>query len=156
MGAKDQGADVTAGRWLAIPRTLCFITHGDDVLLLKRGENKRIFPGHYNGVGGHIERDEDPHTSAIREMQEETGLIIEPKAILGIYSDPERDPRGPRPSTVFIVDIVGGELKPGSDAVEIGWFPLDEIDDLPFDNNLVLEHYKKFKQSGGTFWSTKN
>ncbi len=37
MSAKDQGADATAGRWLAIPRTLCFITHGNDILLLKRG-----------------------------------------------------------------------------------------------------------------------
>jgi len=62
MGAKDQGADATAGRWLVIPRTLCFVTHGDDVLLLKRAGHKRVYPGLYNGVGGHLERDEDPLT----------------------------------------------------------------------------------------------
>ena len=76
MGAKDQGADATAGRWLTIPRSLCFITHGSDILLLKRGTHRRIYPGRYNGVGGHIERDEDPLTGAIREMREETGLDL--------------------------------------------------------------------------------
>ncbi len=76
MGAKDQGADATSGRWIIIPRTLCFITHGDDILLLKRAAHKRVFPGRYNGVGGHIERDEDPLTGALREMREETGLDV--------------------------------------------------------------------------------
>ncbi len=33
MGAKEQGADAIAERWLTIPRTLCFIQNGDDVLL---------------------------------------------------------------------------------------------------------------------------
>ncbi len=84
MGAKDQGADATAGRWLTIPRTLCFITHGDDILLLKRAENKRVYPGMYNGVGGHIERDEDPQTGAIREMIEETGLDVHNVRFCGV------------------------------------------------------------------------
>ncbi len=78
MGAKDQGADpqTVAGRWLVVPRTLCFVRHGDDILLMKRGEHKRIYPGYYNGVGGHIERDEDPLGGAIREIREETGLEV--------------------------------------------------------------------------------
>lgn len=78
MGAKEQGADqkTTAGRWQVIPRTLCFVTYGDYILLMKRGTHKRIFPGHYNGLGGHIERGEDPRTSAIREIKEESGLDV--------------------------------------------------------------------------------
>jgi 8-oxo-dGTP diphosphatase len=59
-----------------IPRTLCFIRHGDDVLLMKRGLHNKAFPGRYNGIGGHIERDEDPFTSAHREIAEETGLRV--------------------------------------------------------------------------------
>lgn len=79
MGAKDQGADpaAVANRWQVVPRTLCFITYQGDLLLMKRSLSKRIFPGHYNGVGGHIERDEDPRSGAIREIKEETGLSIE-------------------------------------------------------------------------------
>lgn len=77
MGAHDQGADATQGRWLTIPRTLCFVTHGDDVLLLKRAAHRRVYPNKYNGLGGHIERGEDARSGAIREIQEETGLQVE-------------------------------------------------------------------------------
>ncbi|KAB2860866.1 MAG: NUDIX domain-containing protein, partial [Anaerolineae bacterium] len=78
MGAKEQGADTTttANRWQVVARTLNFITYQDDLLLMKRAMHKRIFPGFYNGVGGHIERDEDPLTSARREILEETGLYV--------------------------------------------------------------------------------
>ena len=76
MGAHEQGADATAGRWLTIPRTLCIVTHGSDVLLLKRGPQRRVFPNKYNGVGGHLERDEDALSGAIREVREETGLEV--------------------------------------------------------------------------------
>ena len=55
MSASEQGADATAGRWLTIPRTLCFVMNGSDVLLMKRSPHKKIFPNRYNGVGGHIE-----------------------------------------------------------------------------------------------------
>ena len=78
MGAKEQGADTTttANRWQVVARTLNFITYQGDLLLMKRAMHKRIFPGFYNGVGGHIEHDEDPLTSARREILEETGLYI--------------------------------------------------------------------------------
>lgn len=76
MGTQQQGADATEGRWLVIPRTLSFLRHGDDVLLMKRGAHKRVFPNQYNGLGGHIERDEDPMTSALREIHEECGLAV--------------------------------------------------------------------------------
>ncbi|MEL6271862.1 MAG: hypothetical protein AAFR22_18795, partial [Chloroflexota bacterium] len=51
MGAKEQGADATQGRWLVIPRTLCFVLNGDDVLLMKRAAHRRVFPNRYNGAG---------------------------------------------------------------------------------------------------------
>lgn len=86
MGANEQGADATAGRWLTIPRTLCFVLNGDDVLLMKRAPHKRIFPNRYNGVGGHIERDEDPLTSARREILEETGLVVRDLQLRAVYN----------------------------------------------------------------------
>lgn len=84
MGANDQGADATAGRWLTIPRTLCFVTHGDDVLLMKRAPDRRVYPNKYNGVGGHIERGEDPLSGALREIYEETGLVVGSILLCGI------------------------------------------------------------------------
>lgn len=86
MGANEQGADATQGRWLTIPRTLCFVLNGNDVLLMKRAAHKRVFPNRYNGVGGHIERDEDPLTSARREILEETGLTVHRLRLGAVYN----------------------------------------------------------------------
>ncbi|MBC7870879.1 MAG: NUDIX domain-containing protein [Chitinophagaceae bacterium] len=86
MGAQEQGANATQNRWLVIPRTLCFILNGDDVLLMKRASHRRVFPNKYNGVGGHIERDEDPLTSARREIKEETGLEVRDLRLCAVYN----------------------------------------------------------------------
>lgn len=86
MGAQQQGADATLGRWLTIPRTLCFVLNGDDVLLMKRSPQRRVFPNQYNGVGGHIERDEEPLNGAVREIKEETGLDVYDVRLRAIYN----------------------------------------------------------------------
>jgi 8-oxo-dGTP diphosphatase len=86
MGAGEQGANATEGRWLTLPRTLCFVLNGDDVLLMKRGAHRRVFPNRYNGVGGHIERDEDPLTSVRREIMEETGLNVHTLRLRAVYN----------------------------------------------------------------------
>ncbi|MCU0511897.1 MAG: NUDIX domain-containing protein [Anaerolineae bacterium] len=86
MGATGQGAEATAGRWLTIPRTLCFVQHGEELLLMKRAAHKRVFPNQYNGLGGHIERDEDPYSSARREILEESGLAVQQLRLRAVYN----------------------------------------------------------------------
>jgi 8-oxo-dGTP diphosphatase len=86
MGANEQGATATDGRWLVIPRTLCFVFNGDDVLLMKRGAHRRVFPNQYNGLGGHIERDEDPLTGAKREIKEESGLDVHDVRLRSVHN----------------------------------------------------------------------
>jgi 8-oxo-dGTP diphosphatase len=85
MGSRDQGADATKNRWLTIPRTLCFVTYDDDILLMKRAAHRRVFPNKYNGLGGHIERHETPLSGAIREIREEAGLDVEDVILRGIH-----------------------------------------------------------------------
>jgi 8-oxo-dGTP diphosphatase len=73
MPKSEQG--VTKDRYMIIPRTLIFVTHGDRVLLIKGAPTKRLWANKYNGIGGHIERGEDALSAARRELDEETGLI---------------------------------------------------------------------------------
>lgn len=86
MGAQQQGADATQSRWLTIPRTLCFVLNGNDVLLMKRSPTRRVFPNLYNGLGGHIERNEDPFSSAAREIKEESGLDVINMRLCGVHN----------------------------------------------------------------------
>lgn len=72
MPVSEQG--VTHDRYSIIPRVLIFIRRGDCVLLMKGAASKRLWAGRYNGVGGHVERAEDPLSAARRELFEETGL----------------------------------------------------------------------------------
>jgi len=62
MNTMNQSA--AEDRYQVIPCVLCFITHRDDVLLLRGAPGKRLGPNRYNGVGGHIERNEDVFTAA--------------------------------------------------------------------------------------------
>lgn len=61
-------------RYALIPRTLCFITNSNHLLLLKGAPTKSTWPNLYNGIGGHVERGESIEHAALREIQEETGL----------------------------------------------------------------------------------
>lgn len=136
MGAKDQGASATAGRWLTIPRTLCFITNGDDVLLIKRGEHKRIYPGRYNGVGGHLERDEDPLTGAIREVQEETGLDVKNVRLRGVIHVDTGESNGIL-VFVFSAEAASREFT-ANDEGTLEWIARDQVETLPAVEDLPI------------------
>jgi len=61
--------------------TETYIMHGDKVLMHKRSEDKKKFPGFWLGPGGHVDDGEDILTASIREVKEETGVIISEKDI---------------------------------------------------------------------------
>lgn len=135
MGAYEQGASATDGRWLTIPRTLCFVLNGDDVLLMKRGAHRRVFPNRYNGVGGHIERDEDPLTSARREIREETGLSVTDLHLRAVYNIDAGETTGII-LFVFTARSQTRQLQPNDEGT-LHWIPrgavmsLDLVEDLP-------------------------
>lgn len=73
MPVNDQGFD--ASRYQVIPRVLIFLFNSkDSVLLIKGSANKARWPGKYNGIGGHVEANEDILEAALRELKEESGI----------------------------------------------------------------------------------
>lgn len=136
MTATEQGANAIENRWLTIPRTLSFVFNDGDVLLMKRAAHKRVFPNRYNGVGGHIERDEDPITSARREIHEETGLHVRDVRLRAVYNIDAGEATG---IALFVFTAVSDsrEVTANSEGT-LHWiareavFSLDLVEDLPY------------------------
>ncbi len=146
MGANEQGANATAGRWLTIPRTLCFVMNGDDVLLMKRAPHRRIFPNRYNGVGGHIERDEDPLTSAKREILEETGLHVQDVRLRAVYNIDTGEANG---IVLFVFTALSDSREVVGDDNEgtLHWIPLNKLAELDLVEDLpvIIPHVAMMK-----------
>ncbi len=108
---------------------------GKIVLIKRRNEP---FKGYYALPGGIVEYGERVEDAVLREVEEETGLKGKIHKLVGVYSDPNRDPRGHYVSICFIVLPVGGELKAGSDAKEIGLFSINSLPKLAFDHEKMI------------------
>jgi 8-oxo-dGTP diphosphatase len=78
------GQRLQPDRYALIPRTLTFLLHGDEILLIKVAEDRGAWSGLLNGVGGHIERGEDPLSAALREIREETNQSPKNLRLCGI------------------------------------------------------------------------
>lgn len=124
------------------------------ILLVKR--KKDPFKDKWSFPGGKVESGERVEEAVKRELLEETSVDIMPTEILGVYSDPNRDPRGHRVTTVFIANVEAGEPNEGNDAASVQWFPINDELVLAFDHNKILNHYRQRKESKETFWSSKN
>lgn len=107
------------------------------ILLIKRKNNP--YKGKWALPGGFVEYGEKVEYTAVREVYEETGLKTKIRDIIGIYSDPNRDPRGHIVTIVYLLDILGGKLKGSDDASDAKFFDLKNLPDLSFDHNIIIK-----------------
>jgi 8-oxo-dGTP diphosphatase len=109
------------------------------VLLIRRKHEP--FAGMWAIPGGFVDMDEGLEAAARRELQEETGTVVDDIEQLGAFGDPGRDPRGRTISVVFLARVNAAQLRPqaADDAAEVGWHPLQQLPKLAFDHDRILE-----------------
>jgi len=112
------------------------IIRDNKILLIKR--KNEPFKGKWALPGGFVEYGEKVEDAVIREVKEETDLETKIKDIVGIYSDPKRDPRGHTVSIVFLLDITSEKINAKDDADDAKFFDLHKLPDLSFDHNIII------------------
>ena len=114
---------------MLVPRTLIFLTRGDEVLLLKGAAGKRLWAGMYNGIGGHVEAGEDILSAARRELKEETGIVPADLWLCGMVSvDTQTNPG----VCIFVFrgEYPGGNMADSSEG-SLEWVKAGEVEKLP-------------------------
>ena len=115
------------------------VRHRAEVLLVRRGNEP--YKGCWALPGGFMEMDETIEHCAVRELQEETGIVVSEDMIrlIGVYSAPGRDPRGRTVTAAYSIDVADSMVATaGDDATEVRWWPLEELPPLAFDHNEII------------------
>lgn len=116
---------------------------GRPIVLIER---RHPPPGHAL-PGGFVDLGETVEAAAIREAHEETGLEVRLCGLLGIYSDPDRDPRGHTVSIVYVA-TASGTPAAGDDARAVRIIDPAAVPALAFDHARILEDYLAWRRAG--------
>lgn len=119
---------------------------GEGIVLVRR----RNPPLGWALPGGFVDPGESVAQAARREAKEETGLDVELTELLGVYSDPKRDPRGLFTISTVFVGRAGGRPVGGDDAADARVFALDALPpDIAFDHRTILADYRRLRAGQG-------
>jgi 8-oxo-dGTP diphosphatase len=110
--------------------TLCYVMQNDKTLMLYRNKKENDYhEGKWNGLGGKFEQGETPEECAIREIREESGLIVKDPNLKGIITFPMFDGKDDWYVFVFTFNGYEGELIDSNEG-ELEWIKNDELTDL--------------------------
>lgn len=115
------------------------MTKDKKVVLIER--RKDPFKGNWALPGGFVEEGENTEEAIKREVYEETNLRIDIDNLVGVYSDPDRDPRGHVVSITYSGSIIEGGLEASTDAETTRCFSLDNLPQLAFDHLKIIKEY---------------
>jgi 8-oxo-dGTP diphosphatase len=122
------------------------IEAGGGIVLVKR----RNPPLGWALPGGFIDPGESAAHAARREAKEETGMDVELTELLGVYSDPKRDPRGLYTISSVFIGRADGQPVGGDDAAEARVFPADALPaDVAFDHPTIIADYRRARAGLG-------
>ncbi len=114
-----------------------FDTTNRSLLLIER--KREPFAGSWALPGGFMDMDEPAESAAIRELKEETGLVVASVQQIGAYSAVDRDPRGRVVTVAFwTVASESDYFAAADDAADARWFPMDGLPQLAFDHSLII------------------
>ncbi len=115
-----------------------FVEGKREVLLIQR--KNPPFKGLWAFPGGFVDMNETLEEAVKRELEEETSLQLENLQQFKAYSRVDRDPRGRAISVAFVAKLTQKpSVKANDDAVEAGWFSLNNLPNLAFDHNQILQ-----------------
>jgi 8-oxo-dGTP diphosphatase len=108
------------------------------ILLIKRGRSP--YKDFWALPGGFVEYGETTEEAVKRETEEETGLQCRIVKLAGVYSAPDRDPRGHTISVVYVMEVKKGEVSAGDDAAGAAWVDITELpDEIAFDHLKIIK-----------------
>ena len=126
---------------------------GDRIVVIERKHD----PHGWALPGGFVEFGETVEQAAVREALEETGLEVHLTALLGVYSRPDRDPRGQTIAVVYI-GSANGAPRGQDDARDARLFaPAHPPAPLAFDHAQIIADYRHWRATGEfpTPWRTR-
>jgi len=131
---------------------ILFNKKSGEILLIQR--KNPPFEGWYALPGGFVDYGETVEDACKSEVLEETSLRVKSLYLFGVYSDPERDPRGHTISVAFFAPMDDfSDARAGDDAQNIKIFNIRDIKklDMAFDHGKILDDFLKYIESPASY-----
>lgn len=135
---------------MAAPRTPllavdCVVLDGSGRVLLIRRKYPP-FQGRHALPGGFVDIGETVEAACRRELEEETAVEVGALRLVGVYSDPARDPRGHTCSVVFLARVGKAAARAGDDAAAAEWVEDWSRVELAFDHAQIIADAQRMAQ----------